>query len=87
MRTVVVYKEFSDQAREVFEWIDQFEKRTGRTVEQLDPETPEGEIFCSARDILQFPAVVVCDDDGKTYEQWIGQPMPQIDTVVAYVVN
>lgn len=87
MRIVVVYKEFSDYAREVTEWIDTFEKRSGQTVEQLDPESPDGEMFCSSRDITRYPTVAVVDNDGKTYEMWPGTPLPIIDEVMSYLTR
>ena len=87
MRIVVVYKEFSDYAREVEEWIHEFEHRSGRDVEKLNPESPEGEGFCVARDIVQYPTVAVVDDDGKTYGVWTGTPLPMIDEVMGYMTR
>lgn len=86
MRIVIIYKQFSDHARECEEWIHEFEKRTNKTLEILDPESPEGEIFCTAREIMQYPAIIVTDTDGKTYETWTGSPLPVIDEVTAYTV-
>ncbi len=87
MRIVAIYHEYSDHAREVVEWIDQFERRSGRTVEQIDPDTPDGETFCAAREILQYPTITVTDDDGKPYEIWSGSPLPVIDEVMGYVAR
>ena len=87
MRIVAVYHEYSDHAREVVEWIDQFERRSGRAVEQIDPDTPEGETFCAAREILQYPTITVTDEDGKPYEIWSGSPLPVIDEVMGYVAR
>ena len=86
MRIVIVYKEFSDHARECEEWIHEFEKRTTAELEKLDPESPDGESFCTARGIMEYPAIVITDTDGKTYETWTGSPLPVIDEVVAYAV-
>ena len=87
MRIVAVYREYSDHAREVTEWIDQFERRSGRTVEQLDPDSPEGESFCSAREIMEYPTITVTDDDGRPYNIWSGSPLPVIDEVMSYVAR
>ena len=86
MRIVVVYKPFSDTAREVEEWIHEFEHRTGSEIETLDPEMPDGESFCVARDIVEYPTIVAADSDGKTYETWAGRPLPVIDEVISYIV-
>ena len=87
MRIVVIYKHFSDHARAVEEWIDQFERRGGYEVEQMDPESPDGELFCTARDIVQYPTIAVTGEDGKTYEMWSGSPLPVIDEVIGYVAR
>ena len=86
MRIVVIYREYSDHARECDEWIHEFEKRSNKELEILDPDSPEGETFCMARDIGEYPAIVVADSDGKTYEIWTGTPLPVIDEVAAYTV-
>ncbi len=87
MRVAVVYKDFSDHAREVEEWVSEFEHRSGYEVEKLDPETPDGETFCTARDIVEYPTIAVVGDDGKTYEMWRGTPLPVIDEVIGYIVR
>ena len=87
MRIIVVYKEFSEYAREVTEWISEFEHRSGHEVETLDPEMPDGETFCVARDIVRYPTIVVADTEGKTYESWSGTPLPVIDEVLGYAIR
>ena len=87
MRIVVIYREYSDHAREVVEWIDQFERRSGRTVEQMDPDSPDGETFRTAREIMQYPTITVTDDDGKPYNIWSGSPLPVIDEVMGFVTR
>ena len=87
MRIVVVYKQYSDYTRQVDEWLDQFERRSGTEIERLDPDMPDGEMFCVARDIVEYPAIVVADTDGKTYEMWTGTPLPVIDEVMGYIAR
>ena len=82
----MVFKEYSDKAREVFEWIEEFERRSGRKVEKMNPESKDGESFCVAHDIVEYPTVLAIGEDGKVYEQWSGVPMPQIDTMIGYMV-
>lgn len=87
MRIIVIYKPFSDAAREVDEWLSEFERRANIEVEKLDPEMPDGEMFCTARDIVEYPTIVVADTDGKTYESWSGTPLPVIDEVMGYIAR
>ena len=41
MKAVVVYKENSDHAREVFDYLRDFERQTGKKLEEIDPEKRE----------------------------------------------
>ena len=82
MKLTILWNEQTDYAREVREWTRDFVADTGKdNIINLDPETIEGERFAGVYDILQFPAVVVTDDDGRLLQMWKGTPMPQIDEV------
>ena len=85
MRVVCVFRDNTDYAREVIDWLADFEKFTGSKVEALDPDSIEGEIFCKARDIVEYPSVVAVSDDGQILKLWRGTPMPQIEEVSYYV--
>lgn len=85
MRVVMVWKDNTDYAREVMDWMQEFEHETGLAVESLDPETTEGEIFVRARDMLEYPAIVAVNDDGMVLQEWKGTPLPQFDEVLYYV--
>ena len=87
MKVTVVCKEYSDHARIVDEWRNEFERRTGRTVEKIEPESLEGESFCRARGIMEYPTIIVEADDGKVLEQWSGRELPTIDTVMSYATS
>ena len=86
MRVVCVWKEASEAAREVREWVREFETRTGVEVELLDPETREGETFCRAHDVTMYPTLLVMGSDGRVAQEWRGTPMPMMDAVTAYLV-
>lgn len=83
MRIVILRNEQTDYASEVREWLKDFEHDTAHSekVELLDPETIAGESFAKLYDILQYPAVVVTDNNGRLIKMWKGTPMPQIDEV------
>lgn len=86
MRIVVVVKRQSEYFREADEWRVEFSRETGQTVEIVDPETIEGEIFASARDIMQYSCVVVLGAGGEVVKKWSGSPLPQFDQV-SYVLR
>lgn len=82
MRVVIVVKRQSEYFREASEWQTDFSRETGNDVEIIDPETIDGEIFVSARDIVQYPTLVVLGGDGEIIKKWSGSPLPQFDQVI-----
>lgn len=85
MRTLIVYKEQSDHAREVIDYLRDFARQTGHTIETLDPDTRDGASFCRTYDIVEYPSVVAMSDDGKLQNLWRGRPLPTISEVSYYV--
>ena len=81
MRTVVVTREQRDYAREVREWLREYDRRAGTPAEVVDPDSREGIGFTGAYDLMEFPAVMVLQDDGAVVSIWRGTPMPPIDEV------
>lgn len=85
MRTVVIYKDESDYAREVTDYLHDFTRQTGHTLETMNPDTPEGIDFCRVYDIVEYPSVVALSDDGSLQNLWRGLPLPTISEVSYYV--
>ena len=85
MRVVIVYKEESDHAREVSDYLRDFTRQTGHTLETLDPDTRDGADFCRAYDIVEYPSIVALSDDSIMQNLWRGRPLPTISEVSYYV--
>ena len=85
MKVVVIYKNESDHAREVLDYLRDFERQTGRPLATLDPETKEGEQFCRVYDIVEYPTVIAISDDSVMQNTWRGLPLPTISEVSYYV--
>lgn len=85
MKVVCVWKDNTDYAREVTDWMEEFRRETGNEVESLDPDTVNGEIFVRAHDIMEYPTIVAIAEDGKVQREWRGTPMPQFDEVSYYL--
>lgn len=85
MRVVVVYKENTDYAHEVNDYLHDFERQTGHLLETLDPETPEGIQFCETYDIVEYPSIIALSDDGSLQNFWHGLPMPTISELSFYI--
>jgi hypothetical protein len=85
MKTVIVYKDESDHAREVLDYLRDFKRQTGHDLETIDPDTPDGTDFCRAYDIVEYPSVVAISDSGVMQNLWRGRPLPTISEVSYYV--
>lgn len=84
MRVVIVYRSESDYAREVFDYLRDFTRRTGKLIEEKDPDTRDGQSFCQAYGIMEYPTVVALSDESQMLNMWRGTPLPQIDEVSYY---
>lgn len=84
MRAIVVYKEESDHAREVIDYLADFTRQTGRELETIDPETADGAAFCRTYDIVEYPSIIALSDDGVLQNLWRGRPLPTIAEVSYY---
>lgn len=84
MKVVVVYKPESEYARSVTEWLRDFERRTGKRIDELDPDTREGTSFCRSYDIVEYPTLVALDDNGVIQNLWRGTMLPTISEVSYY---
>ena len=85
MRVVVVYKEETDYARQVIDYLRDFKRQTGHDLEELNPESGAGIGFCETYDIVEYPTIVALSDSGQLQNQWRGLPLPTISEVSYYV--
>ncbi len=81
MRVVCVWKEGYDYSRMMEEWLVEFERRTSKEVETIDPDTRSGAEFCRAYDVVEYPSILALGDDGAVLSMWRGQMLPTFDEV------
>ena len=84
MRVVMVYREDSEQARAVDDFLREFTRQTGRTIETLDPDTRDGADFCRVYDVVEYPTMIALSDDSHLQSSWRGLPLPTISEVSYY---
>lgn len=84
MRVVVVYKQQTDHTRTVEEYMADFQRLTGRELEAINPEEPDGISFCEAYGIVEYPTVIAVSDDGHMQNMWRGLPLPTMSEVSYY---
>ncbi len=87
MKVFVVYKPVSEHARAVDDWLRDFTRQTGKSLEVINPETREGASFCRTYDIVEYPSFVAVDDSSAMQTMWRGIILPTISEVSYYVQN
>lgn len=85
MRVVVVYKQQTDYARRVEDFMFDFKRLTSHDLEVIDPDSRDGSSFCRAYDIVEYPTLIALSDDGQIQNQWRGLPLPTLSEVSYYV--
>jgi hypothetical protein len=54
-------------------------------VEPVDIDTREGIALASLYDIMQYPAIMVIQNDGSVQKVWQGDALPLMDEIASYV--
>lgn len=85
MSVMVIYKPVSEHARDVEEFLHDFEQRTARTLEQVDPDSRRGAELCRLYEVVEYPTIIATAEDGQMRNMWRGVPLPMIDEVSFYV--
>lgn len=83
MRAIVITKEKRDYSRRVNEWIQEFERTTGKKLEVLNPDT--NTTFCENYDVVEYPTIMILGDDGSVRASWRGAMLPTKDEVLYYL--
>lgn len=82
---LVLYRPDSEHGRRTEEFIHDFQRRhPEQRLEILNVDSREGSAMASLYDIMQYPAVLVAQNDGYIQRSWQGDHLPLMDDVAAY---
>lgn len=84
---MIFYRDASEHGQAVREFLREFTRQTGKTVEGVDPDTPKGSELCQLYDIVEYPTVVAVDNEGQMQQMWRGLPLPTISEISYYVIE
>jgi len=86
MNVLVLYRPNTEYRSAVDEFVRSFQQRAADAykIELLSVDTREGSVKAQLYDVMQFPAVLVVDDQGLMQQMWVGENLPLIDEVIAY---
>lgn len=86
MKLVVIYKAQSEHGRATEEFLREIGGRmSGEQARVVDPDSREGATIAQLYDIWQYPAVIVTQENGAMQMMWLGEPLPLVSEVVAYL--
>jgi hypothetical protein len=85
MRLLVLYRPNSEHGRPTEEFIREYKSRhQDGAVEIQNIDTREGSATATLYDIMDYPAILVVQNDGFVQKVWQGDSLPLLDEVAAY---
>lgn len=87
MKAIVLYRPISEHATMVESYLRDFKMQTGKELTTIDVDSPQGIAMCRLYEIMQYPAIVATDDDGRLLNMWVGEQLPRIGEVGYYAAG
>lgn len=85
MKILILYRPASEHSRRIEEFIRGYQDRHHtHTIEVLSLDTRDGAATASLYDIMQYPAILVIQNDGSVQRVWQGDSLPLMDEVASY---
>lgn len=85
MKVIVLYRPNSEHGRLVDEFIRDYQAQEGdRKLEILNIDSRDGGALASLYDIVQYPAILVLQDNGYLHKFWQGSQLPLMNEVASY---
>jgi hypothetical protein len=85
MKTLILYRPNSDHERIVLDYLRDFKMQTGKEIPTMNVDSPEGIQLCEVYAIVEYPAVLVTDNDGHVQNIWTGTLLPRIGELSYYI--
>ncbi len=88
MKLYILYRDRSEHARSVVEFIEILRRRyPDRKPTLVELDTREGASMASMYEITRYPAILVTSYGGNVLGQWEGEPLPLVDEVISRVLQ
>lgn len=85
MKVLILYRPNSEHGRVIEDFIRDYQQRHGRHhLEVLNIDSRDGSATATLYDIVQYPAILVLQNDGMIQKVWEGDTLPLMDEVAAY---
>ena len=70
MKVAILYRPNSEHETRVQNYAQDFERQVGKKLALVDADTAEAVEIANIHDIMQFPAILVTEDDGSAVQVW-----------------
>lgn len=87
MKVIMLYRPHSEFARSAEDYMRDFKRHTGKVIEAVNVDTPEGVAKAELYGVMDYPMLVATADDGSFLKMWSGKPMPVMNELTAYAAN
>ena len=87
MKVIMLYRPQSEFARGAEEFVHEFERRTSRTIETVDVDSPRGLNLMQVYQVMDHPTFLALSDEGSLLHAWAGRPLPLINEISAYAAE
>jgi len=84
VKAMILYRSNSEHERQALDYVRDFARHTGKTLETLDVNTRAGAEKAALYDIMKFPCILAVDDQGQMLQLWQGDMLPRFDEVSFY---
>lgn len=81
----MLYRPNSEHSTAVEAYLRDFKVQTDKELPVMDVDSVEGAEMCKLYQIMEYPAILVTDDDGRQQNLWTGQNLPRFNEVSYYV--
>ncbi|MEO8863108.1 MAG: hypothetical protein ABI354_02185 [Candidatus Saccharimonadales bacterium] len=85
MKVYVLYRSKGEFSRRVEEYVRDYERTRGASIEAIDIDTREGAELVERYGVMQYPCLMVVRDDGQLLREWQGvDNLPLMNELASY---
>lgn len=85
MKVLIVYRPNSEHGRVTEEFVHDFQRsHPEQKVDAVNIDSRDGSATASLYDVMQYPAIMVLQNDGQLLKSWEGETFPRMDEVASY---
>lgn len=85
MKILMLYRPHSEHGRLAEEYIRDFDRIHGKSIELIDVDSVAGTAKAELYDVMEYPAILVLKEDGQMLQRWAGKELPLMNDLAYYL--